>query len=622
MTKGKGSYMDRRDFLKGIGVTGVTAAAAGALAACSSGADTASTGSEDTVADTATSADGSGVFGYLDDGIDWLGEAPSIDENEIVETVEADIVVVGGGHAGTACAMNASDNGARVAVIEKADSLETHHYVGGEFGNFNSMFLESRGFSGYDLGQIVREFCIRGGGRVNPMLISKYVENSGPCIDKMLEAIPADDEILSEEQLTVHVAYGHLTGADYPIYSGGYYTWAGDTQFWGPYNDQPVDGVASFSTITKAWNYTIERITKENATWYWGHEGIVLTQDADGSVTGVIAKRKEDDAYVRFSASKGVVLCSGGFESNREMCWSLITEMAEWNERSGITRDDYINGDGFAMTTNDGSGHKMGCWAGGHIEAHPRATMDMGGGGGGPWGHSPFLVLNAAGKRFCNEASAVQLSPVTRRQPIGITCTVTDSKWLQTVHLASVDHGCPNYTRPQYYDDLVTDMEAVVPAGAEGAGVRSACITERNLATVYGAEDLETALRYAGYTDAEIPICLEEIAAYNELCYAGKDIRFGKDAEAMLPIDEPPYYTSPSSNSATQTMVMVTLCGLDADENMNVLGDNRIPIPGLYAAGNCLGNRWGNNYSTPTGGASIGMAATHGYVVGGYLATL
>lgn len=613
-----GAGMDRRSFLKGVGITGVAAMAGGALAGCASGADTKADAAD---ADATAAAGSTGPIGYMDDGYDWLGEPPTISDDEIVDTVEVDIVVCGGGHAGSGCAMMANKCGATVAVIEKAASMDAHKYIGGEFGNFNSKFLESRGFGGYDLGAITREFCVRGAGRVNPSLLAKYVENSGPALDLMLEPIPEDDEILTEEQMPVHVAYGHPTGADYPIYSGGYYTWAGDTQFWGPYNDQPVDGVASFSTITKAWNYTIEKITKENATWYWGHEALVLTQDGDGSVTGVIAKNVDGD-YVKFVAKKGVVLTTGGFEANREMCWDLITELAEWNERSGITKSDYVDGDAFSMTTNDGAGHKMGCWAGGFIEADPRSTMDMGGGGGGPWGHSPFLLLNADGKRFMNEASAVQMSPVSRRQPIGIICTVTDSKWLQTVQHASVDHGCPNYTRPQYYDDLVTDMAAVVDAGAEGAGVRSACITERNLATVYGAQDLETALRYAGYSDDVIPTCIEEINKYNELCYAQKDTQFGKDADCMIPIDEPPYYTSPSMNSATQTSVMVTLCGLDTDENMNVLGQNRTPIKGLYAAGNCLGGRWGNNYSTPTGGASIGMAITHGYVVGQYLAEL
>ncbi len=597
----------RRDFIK---AAGATAAVAG-LAANAALADEAAAPEQYT---------GARPLGYMNDPTDWLGEKPEVAESDIVDTVEVDVVVCGGGHAGTACAMAANDAGATVAVIEKAASEEEHKYIGGEFANFNSEFLKSRGFGDYDLGAITREFCIRAGGRCNQSLIAKYVENSGPCLDAMLASVPADDEILTEEQLCVHVAYGHTTGADYPIYSGGYYTWAGDTQFWGPYNDQPVDGVASFSTITKMWNYTIDRITQENATWYWGQEAVVCTQDEDGAVTGVIAK-DADGAYHKYVAKKGVVLATGGFEANGEMCWDLITELAEWNERCGLKKEDYVNGS-VCMTTNDGAGHKMGCWAGGFIEANPRATMDMGGGAGGPWGHSPFMMVNAEGKRFMNEASVCQYSPATRRQPVGLTCAITDSKWLQTVQKASVDHGCPNYTRPQYYDDLVTDMAAVVDAGAEGAGVRSACITERNLATVYGADDLETALRYAGYSDEVIPTILDEVAKYNEMCYAGQDTQFGKDADCMIAIDEPPYYTAPGSNSATQTMVMVTLCGLDTDENMNVLGQNRTPIKGLYAAGNTLGGRWGANYSTPAGGASIGMAGTHGYVLGQYLAGL
>ena len=46
-------------------------------------------------------------FGYMCDE-DWLGEEPVIDEAEISETYEADVVVVGGGHAGTQAALAAA----------------------------------------------------------------------------------------------------------------------------------------------------------------------------------------------------------------------------------------------------------------------------------------------------------------------------------------------------------------------------------------------------------------------------------------------------------------------------------------------------------------------------------
>jgi len=60
----------------------------------------------------------------------------------------------------------------------------------------------------------------------------------------------------------------------------------------------------------------------------------------------------------------------------------------------------------------------------------------------------------------------------------------------------------------------------------------------------------------------------------------------------------------------------VTLAGLVTDGNLNVVDGKLTPIKGLYAAGNCLGQRYGNGYSTPTAGNSIGMAMTHGRVAG------
>ena len=50
--------------------------------------------------------------------------------------------------------------------------------------------------------------------------------------------------------------------------------------------------------------------------------------------------------------------------------------------------------------------------------------------------------------------------------------------------------------------------------------------------------------------------------------------------------------------------------------------DMETPIKGLYACGNCLGQRFGIGYSTPSAGASMGMAMTHGRVCGKIVANL
>jgi succinate dehydrogenase/fumarate reductase flavoprotein subunit len=67
---------------------------------------------------------------------------------------------------------------------------------------------------------------------------------------------------------------------------------------------------------------------------------------------------------------------------------------------------------------------------------------------------------------------------------------------------------------------------------------------------------------------------------------------------------------------------LVSLTDLITNEKLQVLKKDRLtPINGLYAAGNCLGQRYGNAYSTPSAGNSMGMAMTHGRVAGKIIAS-
>lgn len=591
--------MDRRSFLRGAAAASAAVAIGAALPGCSS-TENATDGSETT---SVTSPAG---YSCQED---WLGEAPVIADADIAQTVAVDVVVCGGGHAGTQAALAAAEEGVSVAVIE-SQPTDAYSWKGEDICNYNSQWMIERGFGPYDVGEIVNEYCKRGGNRVSAEVIRQFVANSGEMFDNLVSLVPDSSDVLSDDQYVIQVSYAHPKGSDYPVEQGGYKNWASVFQSMSEYNAEPIEGVGVLSRLPELETYCMNKAVELGATWYNGYTATVLVQDADGAVTGAIAKNS-DGTYTKFTANKGVVLATGDFAANADMVWNLITEVPEWAERAGVTRDKVTG-----FSPSDGTGHKMGCWAGGYIEPDPRPTMSMGGGGGGPWGTAPFLWLNAEGKRYTNEAATLAAFPMTLRQPTGLVCTVTDSKWLKTVQMASIDHGAPNYGRPQYYDDLVTDMAKVVDAGAEGGLVRSACIAERMQSTVYGADDLETALKYAGYSGDALQAALDSVAAYNELCYAGTDSDYGKDAELLLPIDEPPFYTAPSSNSGYLSAGLVTLAGLVTDGNLNVVDGKLTPIKGLYAAGNCLGQRYGNGYSTPTAGNSIGMAMTHGRVAG------
>ena len=120
---------------------------------------------------------------------------------------------------------------------------------------------------------------------------------------------------------------------------------------------------------------------------------------------------------------------------------------------------------------------------------------------------------------------------------------------MKSICMAGVEHGGPNYGRPCYYDELEDDMKKVLEAGAAGYGVRCCTVVERMLTTVYGSNDLRELLCFIGYEGDRLEAALKSINRYNELCYKKRDEDFGKDAKALIPIDQPPYFACASQTT-------------------------------------------------------------------------
>jgi succinate dehydrogenase/fumarate reductase flavoprotein subunit len=354
----------------------------------------------------------------------------------------------------------------------------------------------------------------------------------------------------------------------------------------------------------------MDQYTKDHgAEWYYEHSAVVLTQDENGAVTGAIVKNAEGK-YIKFAAAAGTLVATGDFSGSEEMCWALLNDLREMAERAGTTT---LKGMG-----RPGYGHKMCCWAGGLIESLPRPVMGGGGSSAtGPWGFSPMLQLNANGKRYANEADTPWIGQIAVRQPKGLLTVITDSKYMDSIAIAGLDHGGPNFGRGSaWLDDFLGDMSHVADAGADGYGVRGITVAERNAKTVYGAQTLEELAGYLGYEDDQVQTFVDEVKRYNEMCAAKTDTDFGKDPKALIPIDTAPFYGCTAENSGTVGIGLVTLAGMVTDDNMNVLDADGEPIEGLYVAGNTLGGRYGLNYVTPYAGNSVGMALTHGWMAG------
>jgi len=231
-----------------------------------------------------------------------------------------------------------------------------------------------------------------------------------------------------------------------------------------------------------------------------------------------------------------------------------------------------------------------------------------------------------------NEAMTSAAYVESLRQPVGIITTITDKKWMQTVQGSSIDHGAPNWGYPKAFEVLEQEMSKVYGTGKDGMAVHQVGIINVQMMAipadqgffktlVYAADTLEELAGYLGYTGDAAKSMVESVKEYNALCAAGKDTRFGKDDYLMIPVDEAPFYGCVSQNTGVATVGLVTLAGLVTNEDLQVVkADGLTPIKGLYAAGNCLGGRYGNAYATPSAGNSMGMAMTLGRVAGKIIA--
>lgn len=619
----------RRSFLKGaVG----TACGMTALAALTSCAPTKRTSEKEVLGQTGedATAQSSYVEGYYSQ-IDWLGSRPQIEEADITTSDSYDIVVLGSGWAGSQVALAAAEEGLSVAVVEMQPE-DTFGENGSEIGVFNSNYLmEHYGLEEADLAEVTDEFVKANAGLVNPTIIKKYVDNSGAMMDHLIETIQegAYADILDDDAAFVHLgvnADGTQKTTGYPIVQSGSKVWAGTLMFKIPQNDTPDQHDGRRHNGLLVVKSVIEKAISLGATYYWGHEAVVLDQAEDGTVTGVVAK-SEEGALVRLNASKGVAVCCGDYGSNPAMVSSLMPELVEWNLRNGMSWEE-AQASLMGASGRTGTGHKMCCWAGGFIEEAPRAVQQNGTVGTeqadiptGPFGAASFLELNKNGERFFNESDYYAARGATARQPKGTIAFVTDTQYFDQAKECELFHGGPNFGRQVFIDNMFADWEAAAKTSGEHE-VQCCSIGFAGKSTIFSANSLEELAGYLGYEGAAAETFIASVERYNELCRKGHDDDFFKDANHLIAIDQPPFFGWTGYNMGAVHMGLVTMSGMVTNHDFQVLDANLEPIKGLYVAGNCLGGRYAISYATPVAGNSLGMALTHGRLLGKHLASL
>ena len=115
-------------------------------------------------------------------------------------------------------------------------------------------------------------------------------------------------------------------------------------------------------------------------------------------------------------------------------------------------------------------------------------------------------------------------------------------------------------------------------------------------------------------TRPDLETALATIDQYNKYCEAGEDPDFGRPAEQLLPVAEPPFYAYPIYPGGC-----TTLGGPDKNVNAQVLDANGNVIPRLYAAGS-FGNFQRHTYGISGGGNGENMV--WGRIAGRHAASL
>jgi hypothetical protein len=594
--------MDRRVFLQNAALAGIGVVATGAMAACSPTTPASESGGTSTGANTTDTA--------LQPANDWSTvaaarwrQAPEpIAESDITDGGTFDVVVLGGGQAGTWTAAGAIENGASVAVIEVQSEAE-FAYIGAELGVVNSQWAIARGAQQVDEVELLNEIFRRNAGRTNQTLTRDYIQHSGRIFDWAVEQFN-DEEWL---QANVHVHSKDRTDA--VVYdASGYKYWASTVLFRGPEAESSLD-----------WNYPVfltfhrNRAIEKGVQWLWTHEAQYLEKNGE-RISSVIVKDTLSDTYKRFTATKGIVNAMGDFIQDVDMMRDINDEYRHLAEAYG---DIELAGAGGFAGFHWGSGIKLGVWAGGHVEVGPRAGMLTNMGSHDTlWGPGG-LVLNQLGKRFCDEVACGPegVGYQVPRQPRGAITYFADANWGTIVEKMPPCHNSIDQTFGMNYSGTFGARQAIMAAiqpgdtDAGGFGVRCANTIEELLDMI------------DEYSDEQKQTALASIRRYNELAEAGYDADFGTDSRILQPLDTAPFYAIVGDNLTLFAGICQTT-GLDCNGEYQMLNDENLPIEGLYVVGNSCGNRFINHYSTPIAGMSIAYCLAEGFLVGERLARL
>lgn len=509
---------------------------------------------------------------------DWLGTAPEIADSDITEELDTEVLVVGCGTGGWITAMTAAEEGAKVLVVEKREEpTGIREDIGAINSKLQQASIEQYPEFAIDKMQALQEIVRYGSGYVDSDLVKVWIENSGETVDWLTN--------LMESTGNWYMAHeGGVGNVDDP---------GRDKAYASGHSPHLTENAGEDVTTNSTFQAHCDELGVE---WKLSTALVKLEQDENGKVTGIIAQDQNDQHYIRINASKGVIMCAGGYATNTDMMLAL----------QPMTMDMKINIP--AGSTCDGSGIKAMLWAGAAMDpTHasmmfnraaclPTETAGYKTNGKFFWfGEQPFLKVNLNGKRFCNESGPYEFMLHSMyMQPNHTYCDIFDANSKQYAEqfdevgccrLFPFPNGAPsNRDFDSVWEQMMTEF-----------------VDEGYLQT---ADTLEELAEKLGIPADNFVASVER---YNELCAKGVDEDYGKEKHRLTPVDTAPYY-----GIRTGAWHLTTLNGCRINTDMQVIREDGTPIEGLYATGDCTGGFFATTYPNLFTGLACGRTMTFG----------
>jgi fumarate reductase flavoprotein subunit len=395
------------------------------------------------------------------------------------ETIETDVVVIGGGGAGLSAAVAAAQRGVSVTVLERrrslgGNSVKTLGIFAAESPIQRRMRIDTR-----------RDVCFQlamdySHNNINPKIFRAFVNKSGDTVRWL------------EEQ--------GLKFFDVPFFFPG--------QVVRTWHCPRGGGTAFINVLTKSCQALGVRIVTQV-------RAKKLLLDEKGDLTGILATRKREKLQVK---ARSVVIATGGYAGNKKLLGKYYPLSMENIFRIGLPH----TGDGLQMVTEIGA------------DTEGLGTLQVVGPGFQDSLTLSYLAkepntiwINKKGERFIDERSGLrQFESVNAllRQPDRTSFTLFDSEIKQYL----MENGLTSGHGQTYREQRVKP---------------TAWLNDLQLETKSGRTKIAGSLdEMAKWMGVDAEVLRATIDDYNEACEHGYDPIYGKDRMFLKPLRTPPYY--------------------------------------------------------------------------------